>query len=35
MFEFLFLMAAAIAIVAPIAWVLEKFINWVWRCDDE
>lgn len=30
-FEFLFLMAAAIAIVIPLAWVLEKLINYIWR----
>lgn len=31
MFEFLFLMACAIVIVVPIAWALEKFIEWVWK----
>ena len=34
MFEFLFLMACAIAIVAPLAWVREKIIGYIWRIDD-
>jgi len=34
MFEFLFVMAVAIVIVAPLAWALEKFIQYVWKVED-
>jgi hypothetical protein len=34
MFEFLFVMACAIVIVAPLAWVLEKVISFIWKVEE-